>query len=136
MDAVTQAASGTAPASTKSLWIGRIISALIVLFMLFDGITKVIKLAPVMEASGRLGFPASVIQAIGAVLVVCTVAYLIPRTSVLGAVLLTGYLGGAVATQVRAGQPFVFPVVFGVLVWAGLFLRDERLRALVPLRRG
>ena len=72
---------------------------------------------------------------IGVVLLICTVVYAIPTTSVLGAILLTGYLGGATATHVRVGQPFWFPVMMGVLVWAGLFLREERLRTLIPLRR-
>lgn len=96
------------------------------------------KPAPVVEATVRLGYPESVIVPLGFVLLVCTVLYLIPLTSVLGAILLTGYLGGAVATHVRAGEglfSLVFPIIFGVLIWLGLYLRDDRLRALVPLRR-
>jgi DoxX-like protein len=123
--------------SLRRLWAGRIISGLAVLFMLFDGVTKVMKTAPVLEATARLGYPESLIPGIGIILLVCTAVYVIPRTSILGAILLTGFLGGATATNVRAGNPLfetLFPVIFGVLVWGGLYLRDERLRALVPLR--
>jgi hypothetical protein len=97
-----------------------------------------VKPAPVVEATVRLGYPESVILGLGVVLIACTVVYLIPRTSILGAILLTGYLGGAVATHVRVDTdlfPVVFPIILGVLVWGGLFLRDDRLRALLPLRR-
>ena len=133
-----QSNTQTAPVSKKALWAGRIVSGLPALFLLLDGIMKLIKPAPVVEATVKLGYPKNVIIPIGIVLLVCTVLYLIPRTSVLGAILLTGYLGGAVATHVRAvGGMFsiVFPVIFGVLIWLGLYLRDDRLRALVPLRQ-
>ena len=124
------------PASKIMLWSGRVISGLIVSFLLFDAIIKVIKLAPAVEAATRLGYPVSVLVPIGIALLVSTVLYAIPRTAMLGAILLTGYLGGATATQVRVGDPWLLlPVVFGVLLWAGLFLRDVRLRALIPLRR-
>lgn len=127
----------TAPVSKKRLSAGRIISALPALFLIFDGIMKLVKPAPVVEATVRLGYPESVIVGMGIVLLACTVLYLIPRTAILGAILLTGYLGGAVATHVRVGEglfPVLFPVVFGALLWGGLWLRDERLRALIPLR--
>ncbi len=127
-----------APVSMKAVWIGRVISGLVVLFLLFDGVTKVMKVAPVLQASAQLGFPVSLIVAIGAVLLICTVIYAIPSTSILGAILLTGYLGGAVAIQARIGNPLfetLFPVIFGVLVWAGIVLRDNRLRTLIPLRK-
>jgi uncharacterized protein YjeT (DUF2065 family) len=127
----------TAPVSRKRLWAGRIISALPALFLIFDGIMKLVKPAPVVEATVRLGYPESVIVGMGIVLLACTVLYLIPRTAILGAILLTGYLGGAVATHVRVGEglfPVLFPVVFGALLWGCLWLRDERLRALIPLR--
>jgi hypothetical protein len=120
------------------LWAGRIISALPVLFFLMDGVMKLVKPPIVVKSTVELGYPESTILPIGIVLLVCTVLYVIPRTSVLGAILLTGYLGGAVATHVRVGAgafPIVFPIIFGVLVWGGLYLRDERLRALIPLRR-
>ncbi|MGH9969686.1 MAG: DoxX family protein [Pyrinomonadaceae bacterium] len=125
------------PVSKSRLWAGRIIGGLPALFLLVDGIMKLIKPAPVVEATVRLGYSENVIIPLGIVLLVCTVLYLIPRTSVLGAILLTGYLGGAVATHVRAGEglfSIVFPVVFGVLLWLGLYLRDDRLRAHIPLR--
>jgi hypothetical protein len=125
--------------SKISLWAGRIISALIVLFLVFDGVTKVMKVPAVMEASARLGFPANLIVLIGGVLLACTAVYVIPQTSILGAILLTGYLGGAVETQLHAGSPLfsetLFPIYFGVFVWAGLYLRDDRLRAMIPLRK-
>lgn len=127
----------TAPVSKTRLWAGRIISALPALFLLMDGVMKLFKPAPVVEATVRLGYSENVILPLGIVLLVCTVLYLIPRTSVLGAILLTGYLGGATATHVRIGDPFfnaIMPVVLGVVVWGGLFLRDDRLRALIPLR--
>jgi hypothetical protein len=124
--------------SKTSLWAGRIISALVVLFLIFDGVTKVMKVNAVMEATARLGFPANLIVGIGVVLLACTAIYVIPRTSILGAILLTGYLGGAAVTNLRAGSSLfgetLFPVYFGVFVWAGLYLRDERLHALIPLR--
>lgn len=124
--------------SKKAIWAGWIMSALPILLLLVDGVMKLVKPAPVVEATVGLGYPESSIVGIGIVLLVCTIVYAIPRTSILGAILLTGYLGGAVATHVRVGAglfPVVFAVFFGVLVWGGVYLRDERLRALVPLRR-
>jgi uncharacterized membrane protein YphA (DoxX/SURF4 family) len=121
--------------SNKSLWAGRLISTLMLMFLLFDGSVKLMKLPGAAEATVRLGYPARLLLAIGIAELTCTVLFAIPRTSILGAILLTGYLGGATATQVRLEDPwFFFPVVIGVLVWLGLYLRDERLRALVPLR--
>jgi hypothetical protein len=123
--------------SNKALWTGRIIGLLPALFLLLDGVMKLVKPAPVVEATVRLGYSENVILPLGIVLLICTVLYLIPLTSVLGAILLTGYLGGAVATHVRAGEgafPILFPVVFGMLLWGSLWLRDQRLRALIPLR--
>jgi hypothetical protein len=128
----------TAPASKTSLWAGRVISALVVSFLLFDSAIKLMRLAPAVEGTAKLGYPESVVLPLGIVLFACTVLYAIPRTSILGAVLLTGYLGGAVATNVRVGNPLfgyvLFPVYVGVLLWLGLLLRDPRLRALIPLR--
>jgi uncharacterized membrane protein YphA (DoxX/SURF4 family) len=128
-----QSATQTAPVSKKKLWAGRIISALPVL-LLFSGAMKLMKPAPVVQAFAHLGYPESLALSIGILELACTVVYVIPRTSVLGAILLTAFLGGATATHVRIGEPFYFPVIFGVLVWAGLYLRDDRLRALIPLR--
>ncbi|MEO6725882.1 MAG: DoxX family protein [Blastocatellia bacterium] len=123
--------------SNKSPWAGIIISAVPILFLLVDGVMKLFKPAVVVEGTLKFGYPESVIIPLGVVLLICTILYAIPRTAVLGAILLTGYLGGAVATHVRAsGSAFeiLFPVIFGVLIWGGLYLRDERLRALLPLR--
>ena len=123
----------------KSLiWTGRVISALVVLFLVLDGAMKVVREIHTISASAELGYSPGSIVWIGALLLVCTAIYVIPRTAVLGAVLLTGYLGGAVASNVRVGHPVfecIFPVIFGVLVWAGLFLREPRLRALFPPAR-
>jgi hypothetical protein len=108
--------------SQKSLWAGRIMSGFVVLFLLFDGLMKLVKPAFVVEATVRLGYPESTIVGIGIVLLACTALYLFPRTAVLGAILLTGYLGGAVATHVRVGEGLfsvLFPVFFGVLIWGG-----------------
>ena len=119
--------------SKKTLWAGRILSALPALFLLVDAIMKLVKPAPIVTATVALGYPESVILPLGIVLLICTVLYLIPRTAVLGAILLTGYRGGAVATHVRIGSgafPLVFPVILGTLLWGGLYLRDERLRSL------
>ena len=132
-----QSATQTVPVSNKMLWAGRITSALPALFLLVDGVMKLVKPEPVVKATVELGYAESVILPLGVVLLACTILYVIPRTAVLGAILLTGYLGGAVATHVRAGQgPFeiLFPVVFGALLWGGLVLRDDRLRSLIPLR--
>jgi hypothetical protein len=129
--------SGTqaVPLSKTSPWAGRIMSGLVVAFLLFDASIKVLKLAAVVEATAKIGYPANTVVPIGIVLLACTVLYVVPRTSVLGAILLTGYLGGATASQVRLEDRwFLIPVVVGTLVWGGLFLRDERLRAFIPVR--
>ena len=129
----------SAPISKGRLWTGRIMSALPALFLLVDGVGKLVKPAPVVEGTVQLGYPESVLLGLGIVLIACTVLYAIPRTAILGAILLTGYLGGAVATHVRVGSPLfshiLFPVYVAVLIWGGLYLRDERLRTLIPLRR-
>jgi hypothetical protein len=130
--------SNTLRVSPKLLWTGRICSGLPALFLLVDGVMKLVKPAVVVEGTVRLGYTETVILPLGIVLIACTVVYLIPRTAVLGAILLTGYLGGAVATHVRVGEglfPVSFPILLGVLLWGGLYLRDDRLRALIPLRR-
>lgn len=127
-----------ARASKQALWAGRVISTLCVLFLGFDGVAKLFLPAPVVEACGRLGIPVDIVPGIGMLLLACTAVYAVPRTAVLGAILLTGYLGGAVATHVRVGDPpfpVAFAALFGGLVWFGLFLRDARLRALIPLRK-
>jgi DoxX-like family len=123
--------------SKKNVWIGRIVSGLPALFLLVDGAMKLVKPAVVVDATTKLGYTESMIIPIGILLIACTILYLIPTTAVLGAILLTGYLGGAVSTHVRANEgvfPIVFPIIFGVLLWLGLYLNDTRLRALIPLR--
>jgi len=136
---MSQAGTQTAVAtSSKALWAGRVISALPILFLLADAIGKLWRPLPaaVVEGTSKVGWPVSVIPAIGAVLLLSTIVYAIPRTAVLGAILLTGYLGGAVATNVRVGNPLfsyiLVPVYVGVFVWGGLFFRDPRVRALIP----
>jgi len=129
-----QSGTPTAPVSRKLLWTGRVISALPILMLLFSGVMKLIKPAFLVQEIARLGYPESLALGIGILELGCTVVYVIPRTSIFGAILLTAYLGGATATHVRIGEPFFMPVVLGVLVWVGLYLRDGQLRTLVPLR--
>src|SRR5205085_4837836 len=124
------------PVSRVSLWIGRIISAVVVLFMAGGGVYTIANAdAMAKQLSSHMGYPAQDVRIIAGTQVACAIIYAIPQTSVLGAILLTGYLGGATASHVRIGEPFYFPVVFGILVWLGLYLRDRRLRELVPTRR-
>ncbi len=121
----------------KKLWAGRIVGALGALFLVMDGVTHLMKPAPVAEAFARLGFPLSLSVELGIIDLVCVALYVIPRTSILGAILLTGYLGGAVATHLRVGDPLfdtIFPILIGALVWGGPFLLDLRVRALIPVR--
>jgi hypothetical protein len=129
--------NSTATAS-KAGWAGWIVSGLVTLFMLFDASLKLLRVQAAMEGTTRVGYPDTVVLPLGVVLLVCTVLYAIPRTAFLGAILLTGYLGGAVATNVRVSNPLfgyvLFPVYVGILVWGGLFLRDQRVRELLPLR--
>jgi len=117
---------------------GRVLTTLAVLFLLFDSIGKLLRVPPVLAGTAELGYPLSTVVPLGVILLLCVVTYLVPATSVLGAVLLTGYLGGAVATHVRVGNPLfshtLFPIYVALFVWGGLFLREARLRALFPLR--
>jgi membrane protease YdiL (CAAX protease family) len=130
-----QSGTQTAPVSKNMLWAGRIISALPVLLMVFGGTFGLVKPAVAMPGFLHYGYPERLLLPICIVEIVCAVLYAIPRTSVLGAILLTGYFGGATATHVRVGDPVFFvPVFLGVLVWGGLYLRDGRLRGLIPLR--
>jgi len=115
-------------------WTGRVLTGLVILFMVFDGVIHVLKPTPVVEAFAQLGYPLGVSVGLGIVELACTLLYAIPRTAVLGAVLLTAYLGGAVATKVRVGAgvfPTIFPVILGAILWTGLALRDARVRAFI-----
>jgi len=124
--------------SKKALWAGRTISTVIVLLLVLDGVMKFFKLKPVVDAFAHLGIPIELDFAIGTLLLLCTLLYAVPATSILGAILLTGYLGGAVMSHLRAGDPLfthvLFPTYLGSLIWLGLYLRDPRLRVLIPLR--
>jgi DoxX-like family len=134
---MTESGIQAGSAQAGRIWSGRILTGLVVLFLIFDGVTKVIKEQHVMAAAVQLGFPGYTMPLIGAILLICTLIYVIPRTAVLGAVLLTGYLGGAVVVQIRVANPVfetVFPILFGVLVWAGLCLREPRIARFVFTR--
>jgi len=122
----------------QTSWGGRILSTLAVLFLLFDSVGKLLEVAPVVAGTTELGYPAGMVFTLGVIELACVVAYVIPYTSVLGAVLLTGYLGGAIATHLRVLNPLfthtLFPIYVALFVWGGLFLRDAGLRAFLPLR--
>lgn len=125
------------PISTKARWTGYVMSAMVVLFLIFDGVIKVLQLAPAVEATVQLGYPEHLILGIGLIELACLAVYVFPRTSVLGAILMTGYLGGAIATHVRNGSDLfslIFPILIGGLLWGGLFIRDHRLRVIIPFR--
>ena len=131
-------ASNSNPPKTWVLWAGRVLSAIPVLMLLMSASMKLMQGEEVVKGFADFGYPQSALVMIGVVEIVCAVLYAIPQTAVLGAILATGYLGGAVATHVRVGEGFAGfgPAIgLGVLIWAGLYLRDVRLRALVPLRR-
>lgn len=136
MNMTTQPAS----ASRATVWAGRALSGLVTLFLLFDGGIKLVPIEPVTETMAQLGWPdsAEMARGLGVLTLVCTLLYATPRTAMLGAILLTGYLGGAIATHLRVGSPVVSHLLFGVylglMVWGGLYLREPRLRRLVPFR--
>ena len=121
--------------SGKMRWAGYIMSALPVLMLLMSAAMKFLKPAPVVEGFAHLGLPEKLTFALGVLELACTILYLIPQTAVLGAILLTGYLGGAILAHVRVGEAGFAQVIFGVFIWGGLYLRDSRLRALLPMRR-
>jgi len=124
------------PVSKAALWSGRVMSALPILLVLMSSVMKLLKLPAVVEGFARAGLPQHLILPVGVIELVCVVVYVIPRTSVLGAILMTGLLGGATITTLRVGDPtYPMPVVLGMLAWGGLYLRDPRLRALIPLRQ-
>lgn len=121
-----------------STWTGRVLSILIALFLLVDAIMKVLETVPAMKGSVELGWPENSVQGIGFVLLLCTVLYMLPRTAFFGAILLTGYLGGAIAIMIVADKPgnsFLFPLVFGIITWIGLYLRNSEIRQFVPWQR-
>ena len=120
--------------STAMIWVGRVVSAIPVLMLSLSASMKLTRSAAAVEGFTHLGWPDSLSFGLGIVELTCTILYVIPRTAVLGAILLTGYLGGATATHLRIGEPVYMAVLLGVLVWAGLWLREGRLRALIPLR--
>ena len=128
-----------AASSNKRIWTGRILSILPVLFLVFDGTIHMMRIPAVVEGFAKAGFPISTAVPLGIIEVVCIVLYVIPRTSVLGAILLTGYLGGAVATNVRQQLPMLgyvlAPVYVAVFIWGGLWMRDDRVRSLIPFTR-
>jgi len=123
----------------KTIWVGRILSALAILFLSFDTIVKVLRLPVAVDGTTQLGYPESSVFVIGIIQLVCLVLYVIPQTSVFGAILFTGYLGGAIATHLRIGSPLfthiLFPIYVALLIWGGLYAREPRLRAMVPIRR-
>ena len=134
-------ATATARAGTRrATWVGRVLSGLAVLFLLFDSLGKLLQIQPVIDGALALGYPRDAVFGLGVVLLSCVCVYLVPRTALLGAVLLTGYLGGAVATHVRVGDPLfthtLFPTYIAALFWGGLILRDTRLHELLPWARG
>jgi hypothetical protein len=124
--------------SMRALWTGRVLSGLAVAFLIFDSVGKLLEVQPVIDGTQQLGYPPDIVFSLGVTLLSCVLAYLVPRTSVLGAVLLTGYLGGAVATHVRVGNPLfthvLFPTYVAALLWGGLMLRDSRLRVVLQER--
>jgi hypothetical protein len=131
----------TAAVSKSALWIGRVLSGLVIVFMLFDGAIKLVPWPVVTETMDRIGYGSSesLARTLGVITVACTVLYAIPPTSILGAILLTGYLGGAMASHLRIGSPLFSHILFGfylgLMLWGGLWLRDQRLRALIPFLR-
>jgi len=128
------------PSGSKAmLWTGRAMSGVVLLFLVMDGATKLMMIQPVVNATAQIGYPLDLVRPIGIIGLVCAVLYAVPRTAVLGAILTTGLLGGAIASKMRLEEPLFSQVLFGVyvgvLAWGGLYLRDGRLRALFPLRR-
>jgi DoxX-like family len=131
----------TAPVSKPALWLGRVLSGLVILFMLLDGAIKLVPRPIVTETMDRMGYGSSesLARSLGVITIACTVLYAIPPTSILGAILLTGYLGGAMASHLRIDSPLLTHILFGfylgLMLWGGLWLRDRSLRGLMPLRR-
>ena len=122
-------------ASGKIVWVGRGISVLVSLGFAVSAVMKLVGGAEVKEGIAHLGLPASMLTPLSILELACAVVYLIPATAVLGAILLTGYIGGAICTHWRVGDPFLIQVALGILVWLGIYLREDRLKALLPVRR-
>ena len=133
--------SATMPVSKPARWLGRILSGLVIAFLMLDGAIKLVPWPVVTETMDKMGYGSgeTLARSLGVITIACTVLYAIPRTSILGAILLTGYLGGAMASHLRIGSPLfshtLFGLYLGVMVWAGLWLRDRNLRSLIPFRR-
>jgi hypothetical protein len=128
--------NSNAGVSKPMLWTGRVMSAIAVLLVTFGGVVKVMKVAGIIEGMARAGWPERLTRPVGVIELFCVVVYLIPRTNVLGAILMTALLGGATATNFRIGDPSLpLPIIVGMLAWGGLYLRDTRIRELIPLRR-
>jgi hypothetical protein len=126
--------------TNRTLWASRIMGGIAILFLTFDSIIKVVKESHAIESTVQLGYPESTVMTIGIIETVCLILYIIPRTSLLGAILLTGHLGGAIATHIRMGNPLfshtLFPVYVAILLWGSLYLRDQKLQELLPYRKG
>lgn len=135
-----EATGQTTTISSKAIWTGRVLSGLVIAFLIFDFGIKLVPLDIVLKSLAELGYPDTVTMArgLGILLMICTALYAVPRTSILGAILLTGYLGGAIATHLRLGSPIfshlLFGVYLGLMLWGGLYLRDPRVRGLIPFR--
>lgn len=121
--------------SKVAIWVGRILSTLPVLLLIMSASMKLAKPPMAVEGFQKLGYPTEILTTLGIVELACTILYIIPQTAVLGAILVTGYLGGAISAHVRLHEPFIPVVIFGMLIWGGLYLRDKRIRELIPLRR-
>jgi len=133
---VPELASNSVKSNKKVVWTGRVISAVPALLLIMAGTMKILRAPGLAEGFNHAGIPMRLATGIGILEISCAVIYLIPRTAVLGAILVAAYLGGATVTEVRIGESWVIPVLLGVLAWGGLFLRDARVRELIPLRRG
>jgi len=128
-------ATPTTPVAKRTLWISYILSVLPVLMLVLSAVMKFVQPPTVVQGFIHLGYPPSAPVALGLLELLCTALYLVPQTTMLGAILLTGYLGGATASTYRVGDPWYGTVILGILIWGGLFLRDPRLRALIPFRQ-
>ena len=127
--------SNPQPTSKAKMWTGYVLSALPSLMLLMSSTMKLSHNPKIVEGFTTLGFAEGLLTKLGIVELLCVVAYLVPATSVIGAVLVTGYLGGAIVTELRVGHAIVMPLLLGILAWGGLYFRDERIRALIPLRQ-